>query len=92
MCRFLLQQPLSLSLFGISVAMWKMAAKTGFYLEFTIDWIEGRFKKRNAFPVACVPLTLHDVVVPAVGELSIISVLVEPSKKDLVRVAVLQVD
>lgn len=37
-------------------------------------------------------LTLHDVIVPAVGELSVISVLVQPPEKDLVRVAVFQVD
>lgn len=38
------------------------------------------------------PLTLHDVVVPAVRELPVIAVLVQPPKEDLVRVAVLQVD
>lgn len=37
-------------------------------------------------------LTLHDVIMPAVGELSVVSVLVEPSEEDLVGVAVLQVD
>lgn len=37
-------------------------------------------------------LTLHDVIVPAVGELPVISILVEPAQKDLVGVAVLQVD
>lgn len=37
-------------------------------------------------------LTLHDVIMPAVGELPIISVLVEPTKEDLVRVAVFQMD
>lgn len=37
-------------------------------------------------------LTLHDVVVPAVGELPVVSVLVEPTQKDLVGVTVLQVD
>lgn len=38
--------------------------------------------------------TLHDVVVPAVGELSIICVasVIQSSQEDLVRVAVLQVD
>ena len=36
--------------------------------------------------------TLHDVVVPAVGELPVISVLVQTPQEDLVRVAVLQVD
>lgn len=37
-------------------------------------------------------LTLHDVVVPAVRELSVVAVLVQPPQEDLVRVAVLQVD
>lgn len=36
-------------------------------------------------------LTLHDVIVPAVGELPVISVLVKPSEKDLVRVTVFEV-
>lgn len=37
-------------------------------------------------------LTLHDVVMPAVGELPVISVLVKPTKEDLVGVAVFQMD
>lgn len=37
-------------------------------------------------------LTLHDVVMPAVGELSIISILVKPSKENLVWIAVFQMD
>lgn len=37
-------------------------------------------------------LTLHDVIVPAVGELPVVAVLVEPTQKDLVGVTVLQVD
>lgn len=37
-------------------------------------------------------VTLHDVIVPAVGELSVVAVLVQPSEEDLVRVAVFQVD
>lgn len=37
-------------------------------------------------------LTLHDVVVPTVGELSVVSVLVQPAQEDLVGVAVFQVD
>lgn len=37
-------------------------------------------------------LTLHDVVMPAVSELSVISVLVEPSEEDLVRITVFQMD
>lgn len=37
-------------------------------------------------------VTLHDVIVPAVGELSVIAVLVQPSEEDLVGVAVFQVD
>lgn len=36
--------------------------------------------------------TLHDVVMPAVGELSIISILVKPSKENLVWIAVFQMD
>lgn len=63
--------------------------KDGVFIEIQGRLDEGTFKKHNAFPVA---LTLHDVVVPAVGELSVVSVLVEPSEKDLVGVAVLQVD
>lgn len=36
--------------------------------------------------------TLHDVVMPTVGELPVIPVLIKPSQEDLVGVAVLQVD
>ena len=46
---------------------------------------------RRHFPVTHA-LTLHDVVMPTVGELSVVSVLVEASKEDLVGVTVLQVD
>lgn len=37
-------------------------------------------------------LTLHDVVMPAVSELAVISVLVEPPEEDLIGVTVFQVD
>lgn len=82
MCRFLLQHPLSLSRFGISVAMWKIAVQKSV--------CSGLLGKE----LACLTLllTLHDVVVPAVGELPVIAVLVQPSEEDLVGVAVLQVD
>lgn len=43
------------------------------------------------FPVTQV-LTLHDVIVPAVGELPVISILVEPTEEDLVGVAVFQMN
>lgn len=43
------------------------------------------------FPVALM-LTLHDVIMPAVGELPVISVLVEATEEDLVGVAIFQVD
>ncbi|TNN69441.1 hypothetical protein EYF80_020275 [Liparis tanakae] len=96
MWRFLLQQPLSLSLLGISVAMWKMPAETRVHRpranrtgNTTRDYMITSTAVSSPPPTR---LTLHDVIVPAVGELSVVSVLVEPSEEDLVGVAVLQVD
>lgn len=40
----------------------------------------------------CNTLTLHDVIMPAVGELAVVSVLIQTTQEDLVWVAVLQVD
>lgn len=47
---------------------------------------------RHFSPRTHAQLTLHDIIMPAVGELSVVSVLVESSEKDLVRVAVFQMD
>ena len=86
MCLFLLQQPLSRSRLGISVAMWKIAAETQ---RVSISTVLFRHARTRTHTHA---RTLHDVIVPTVGELPVVPVLIQTPQEDLVRIAVLQVD
>lgn len=60
------------------------------------NWKTNNYQKHHLFPSLshgrAHTQTLHDVIMPAVCEFSIISILVKPSKEDLVGVTVFQVD
>ena len=84
--RFLSQRCLSTSLVGIRVAMWKTAAGQAGLSR--VGWVEVPEEQARGQGGR----TLHDVVVPAIRELAILTTHVQAAQVHLVWLAVLELN